>query len=318
MRHALDAAAEGLHVFPLRPGTKRPALHGLTHCPRTGPCAGGHLGWEQRATTDPDVVRRCWSAGPFNIGVATGPSSLVVVDLDTAKSPAEEVPDGWSRRGARDGRDVWRLLCSDAGHPQGHDTRQVITPSGGQHLYFRAPQGVRLRNTQGESGTTGLGWKVDTRAWGGYVVAVGSITPVGAYYRPDDTGAVATLPGWLVQRLSPRPRTARTAPIVSCSERVPAYVAAAVAGERDRVAQAPPGAHSSTLFVAGVALGQLVGGGELPAATAEDVLITAGLGIIGTPGCRCTEREITRTVRNGLRAGEARPRRGPTPDRRTA
>ncbi|WP_174855817.1 bifunctional DNA primase/polymerase, partial [Streptomyces rishiriensis] len=28
LRAALDAAARGWHVFPLRPGTKRPALHG--------------------------------------------------------------------------------------------------------------------------------------------------------------------------------------------------------------------------------------------------------------------------------------------------
>jgi hypothetical protein len=45
---------------------------------------GGHAGWEQRATTDPNRIRRAWSTGPFNVGIATGPAGLVVVDVDTA------------------------------------------------------------------------------------------------------------------------------------------------------------------------------------------------------------------------------------------
>ena len=46
---ALQAAERGWHVFPLRPGSKRPALHGEQSCPRTGPCSNGHRKWEQRA-----------------------------------------------------------------------------------------------------------------------------------------------------------------------------------------------------------------------------------------------------------------------------
>ncbi len=39
---ALAAAGKGWHVFPLRPGTKRPALHGEATCPRTpGPAPAG-------------------------------------------------------------------------------------------------------------------------------------------------------------------------------------------------------------------------------------------------------------------------------------
>ncbi|WP_245877330.1 bifunctional DNA primase/polymerase, partial [Streptomyces glaucescens] len=43
LRAALDAADLGWHVFPLRPGTKRPALHGEKTCTGTGPCAGAGL-----------------------------------------------------------------------------------------------------------------------------------------------------------------------------------------------------------------------------------------------------------------------------------
>ena len=62
---ALDAAAHGWPVIPLRPGGKAPALHGETRCPRTGDCADGHRTFEQRATTDLARIERCWSAGPW-------------------------------------------------------------------------------------------------------------------------------------------------------------------------------------------------------------------------------------------------------------
>jgi hypothetical protein len=75
---ALYLAAMGWHVFPLAPTTKRqPAVKD----------------WENRATTDPDRIRRCWTADRWNIGVATGPSGLVVVDLDMPKD-GDTGPDG--------------------------------------------------------------------------------------------------------------------------------------------------------------------------------------------------------------------------------
>src|SRR5689334_4117755 len=79
LRVALDTAAQGWLVFPLAPGSKRPALHSAERCPGTGQCTSGHAGWEQRATTDPDRIRRAWSAGPYNVGIPTGPAGLVVV-----------------------------------------------------------------------------------------------------------------------------------------------------------------------------------------------------------------------------------------------
>src|SRR6266511_3862702 len=67
---ALRYAAQGWHVFPLWPGTKTPAV----------PDA-----WQHRATTNPDLIGRWWSGRPFNIGLAVGPSGLLVVDLDAPK-----------------------------------------------------------------------------------------------------------------------------------------------------------------------------------------------------------------------------------------
>jgi hypothetical protein len=311
---ALAAAERGWRVFPLRPGTKKPALHGdsARHpCPRTGICRDGHQKWEQRGMTDPDQIRWYWTSQRYrgcNVGIATGPSGLVVVDLDTPKSPDEMPPDGWSRRGIRDGHDVFAAVCADAGHPVPWQTLTVTTPRGGTHLYFRAPGGVRLGNTQGDDGH-GLGWLVDTRGWGGYVVAPGSTTSDGTYRLTEDV-ELADLPAWLVQALTPKPPAANSAPVQIRSERLPAYVSAAVQGECDRVAAAQSGQHTRALFVASVALGQLVGAGALPAATAEASLYTAATHMI-TGQCRCTNREVTRTIGNGLRAGASRPRQVP-------
>jgi hypothetical protein len=141
-------------VFPCVPGSKRPALR---------------QDWEHRATTDTDRIARCWSTGLYNIGVACGPSGLVVLDLDTAK-PGEQLPPGWDSPGICDGADSLAVLAERHGQPIPFGTFTVQTPSGGMHLYFTAPPGGRLRNTAGR-----LGWLIDTRAAGGYVLGPGSL-----------------------------------------------------------------------------------------------------------------------------------------------
>jgi bifunctional DNA primase/polymerase-like protein len=42
----------------------------------------------------------------------------------------------------------------------------TYTVTGGQHLYFRQPPSLELCNSAGR-----LGWKIDTRGHGGYVLA---------------------------------------------------------------------------------------------------------------------------------------------------
>jgi hypothetical protein len=272
-------------------------------------CAAGHLGWEQRATNDPDVVTRCWSAEPLNVAIAPGRSGHIVMDLDTRKSPTDLPPESCSRRGAVvDGHDVFAAFCQAAGHPVPSGTRTVRTARGGTHLYFTAPAGVQLRNTEGQ-----VGWKVDSRAGGGYVVAPGSVTPDGVY-RLTDTSPSLVLPTWLVQPLSPKPRPTVSAPVVVASERLPGYVDAALQGEQKRVAEAVSGQHDATLFVAALALGQLVGGRMLPSATAQSALFTAAAHMIGDRSCDCTEAKVLRTIDRGLQFGAQRPRSAPGSD----
>jgi hypothetical protein len=275
---AVSAAARGWHVFPLRPGDKRPAVRD----------------WEARATTDAERIRRCWTAGPFNVGVACGPSGLVVIDLDTAK-PDRPLPDGWP--GCADGEDVLAALSDRHGQPYPVSTYAVRTGSGGLHLYFAAPAGLQLRNSAGR-----LGPLIDTRAGGGYVVAAGSRVTGRSYTALDDTAAAAELPGWLA-RLLAEPAPSPVGTPAAIADR-PGYAGAALRGEVQRVLDAVPGQRNDTLFRATSALGELVAGGLLPESLVDDALTAAGLAI-GLGG-----RECAATIRSGLGRGARSPRRG--------
>ncbi|MEV5310532.1 bifunctional DNA primase/polymerase [Streptomyces sp. NPDC052610] len=275
LRAALEAAERGWHVFPLRVGTKRPALHGKDACPRNGPCTNGHLKWEQRATTDPDRIRAAWSRAPFNVGIATGPSGLLVVDLDVPKDKgSSDAPDGAA---------TFQALCERAGHavPTTYRTR---TASGGEHLYFTAPDGVRLTNTAGT-----IAELVDTRAWGGYVVAAGSTTPAGNYEALCDSVA-APLPAWLHTILQPAPKPSQ-APSTAVTAQSRRYADVALANETANVAHAVEGEREATLFRAARALGRFVAWGDLPRSVVEQALQEAGQAAgLTAAECRSTLR----------------------------
>ena len=303
---ALAAAARGWHVFPLRAGTKLPALHGYDRCPRTGACAQRHVGWEQRATTDPARIHAAWSAGVFNVGIACGPSGLVVIDLDAAK-PGDEVPDRWlAEPGVHDGQDVLAVLAEQAGQPVPADTYTVATPSGGLHLYYQAPAGTVLRNTEGERGR-GLGWKIDTRAHGGQVVAPGS-TIAGRAYRVLADSEPAPLPAWLAERLIPTPLPpAPVAAIRTDRGQRDRYLNAAIHGECEKVLNAPATQRNSCLYAAALALGQLAAGGALTEAEVTAALASAASKHVALGAY--SERQALQTIASGIRAGANRPRR---------
>lgn len=290
----LDHAARGWHVFPLVPGTKRPAV----------------AGWPDRATTDPDRIETAWSHGAYGIGIATGPSGLVVVDLD--------------HKPGLDGLTAWSTLTAGQPVPA---TWTARTPTGGRHLYFVRPataHGGRpalgeLRNTQSL-----LAPGIDTRALGGYVVAPPTTLPAGRY-AVTDTTAPAPLPTWLAVALSPRqiptgpaptPLTARQATGYAADgdDRTRAYLAAAISAETRRVADAQPGQRNHALFCAAVALGQLVAGGALPEPYVRHVLTGAAGNHIRDRAY--TARTADATITSGLRAGARRPRTlgGAVPD----
>jgi hypothetical protein len=174
------------------------------------------------------------------------------------------------------------------------------------HLYFQAPAETALRNTVGEGGR-GLGWKVDTRAHGGYVVGARSVVPGKGVYRVVADREPAALPAWLVQRLSPAPLPAPPAvPIRPGSGQRDRYVQAAIAGETAKVLDAPTHHRNTALYLASVALGQLVAGGALAEAEATAALLSAASKHI-TLGVY-SPRQAHQTIFSGLRAGANRPR----------
>lgn len=299
---ALLYASRGWHVFPLLPGQKRPACpgHPAARCDRSDPyCRHGHTGWEQRATTSDPRIHRAWSSTPYGIGIACGPSGLLVVDTDQPKlgDQADAGPTGEDSLARLEARHRAQLP----------PTYTVATPSGGTHRYFAMPEGVQLGNTVGQ-----LGPLVDTRGAGGYVVAGPTI--VERPYRVIDNRRPAELPAWLAQLLTTgtrRPQTPPRAP-QTASRRLLAtgpparYVTAALANEAARVRAALPGQRNQLLFVAAVALGQLVGAGQLDEAIARDRLRDACAGHIAAGAFTAGEGDAT--ITSGLTRGADEPR----------
>ncbi|MGB6165666.1 MAG: bifunctional DNA primase/polymerase [Pseudonocardiaceae bacterium] len=293
---ALHLAQRGWHVFPITPSAKRPPA--ITR-------------WETRASTNPDLIHHWWRHTPHTIGIATGPSRLVVIDLDTPH-PNQPTPARWASLGITAGTGVIKALARARGVTIA-PTYTVSTPSGGWHLYYTTPPGVALRNTHDV-----IGWKIDTRAHGGYVIAPGCPVPPSGYELVDDRDPVE-LPAWLHQALTPTPPTEPSPPAVRVTTNPTGYVAAAIRGETHRVRTAPLGAHNAVLCRAAYALGQLVGAGLLDHATARAELTIAAQ-VLVTAACDCTPAEVARVITAALAAGAANPRRATprTSDRKAA
>ncbi len=152
-----------------------------------------------------------------------------------------------------------------------------------------------------------IGWKIDTRAPGGYVIAPGCPLLPGGYELVDDRDPVE-LPSWLHQALTPKAPPAFSAPALAAATNPSGYALAALRGECHRVRTAPPGQHNAMLCRAAYALGQLVGAGLLTQDTARAELTTAAAALISAD-CGCTPREIARVITAGLAAGARNPRR---------
>lgn len=299
-------------IFPLRPGTKRPAVpdHTANNCDHSDPrcnSADGHQGWEQRATTNQDRITRAWNTSPWGIGIACGPAGLVVIDLDTG--------------GSINGTDSLRQIEADH-NQQLPATFTVATPSGGRHLYYQQPPDTQIRNS---AGTVAPG--IDIRANGGYVVAPPTITTAGAYEVIEDRWP-PELPSWFAKLLDPptaavpaRPAPSPISPPTAAGiSHVDRYVQAAVDGELDRLHQTRGGQRNHALYSAAKSLGQLVAAGALTQHDVEQVLEHAAsswYGIAGKDGGEpFTATEARQTIASGLRQGATKPRQLPTPTTR--
>jgi Bifunctional DNA primase/polymerase, N-terminal len=277
---ALAAADLGWCVFPCAPGAKRPALR---------------ENWQDLATTDADRIRSWWARQPYNVGIACGPSGLVVIDLDVAHDGQAGLD------GPVSGADALQQVCRAHGQRYPGATYAVDTPSGGTHLYFTAPP-TPVRNSAGR-----LGPLIDVRADGGYVVGDGSRIGGRAYTARGGVLPLALpLPTWLARLLAQEPElpeTTRPLPALDRSQGR-AYAVAAFREQTRRVAQARVGTRNDTLNRAAFSLGQLVAAGLIPPLPVMTGLAEAAARA-GLP-----QDEARRTIRSGMAAGARKPRPG--------
>src|SRR3990167_1030790 len=151
LAYALEYIARGWHVLPLH----TPTANGCSCNQRCGKNVGKHPRTKNGlddATLDKDQVTSWWTMWPqANIGIATGPSGLVVLDVDPKANGTASL----------DSLEAVHGLMG---------TLSVRTGGGGTHHYFTALEDRPLNNSAGI-----LGPGLDIRAQGGYVVAPPSL-----------------------------------------------------------------------------------------------------------------------------------------------
>lgn len=281
--------AMGWAVFPLAYGSKQP-LAGTS----------GLLD----ASSDPASLAD-WP-GRCNIGIATGPSGLVVIDVDVPKCDGD--PDGHATLAELVGSNEW------PDPPMAQTTR-----NGGTQFVFLAPQGVEYKSIPSV-------WPgIDVRATGGYVVAPPSTVEPDPYCT-DGPGTYSwvtpcpqeppPLPAWLADLLPLKgapPRDAVPPPKAVEAGGLSRYVETALERECDAVASCPAGSRNAVLNKAAYAIGKYVGGGEISEGEAFNALWQAAdrCGLLSDPNDG--PGRTKNTIQSGLRGGMKHPKSVPDP-----
>src|SRR5688572_16475217 len=212
LAHALHYARCGWRVFPIWPI----APSGSCSCGKSGckpksagkhPRITGHL---EKASSDLSQVTAWWTQWPdAYVGIRCG-AGLVVLDVDVKEN----------RPGAASLAELERQ------HGPLPPTYEVVTGSGGRHLYFWCPPQLDVRRRLGFA--PGL----DLMAEGGFVVAPPSPHLSGQAYRFANNLPVAAAPAWITQVGAPAPseglgRDAPASPSVAFEQASPDLLAAA-------------------------------------------------------------------------------------------
>ena len=161
LQTALAYAKQDIRVVPIKQGEKRPPM----------------VGWQTAATSNPTTIRT-WFEGQFKdcgLGIATGEFRdryLIVIDID----------DRPEFSGSDTLNDLEQL------HGKLPETVEVITGSGGRHIYFLTDAPIRNE----ASGRLGVG--IDVRGIGGQVLAPPTIHPNGKRYEWIEGKSIANTP----------------------------------------------------------------------------------------------------------------------------
>lgn len=277
---ALTLADKGYHLFPVRVSID-PITGANTKTYVTGK-KDSPTGAEWNATRDPELIATWWGTdGRFNdcmIGIATGPSGVVLLDLDT--------------KHGQDGPGEWAQL-----HPEPYPFPAAVGTSstGGKHLAYRADPKCPVRTVAGM-----LAPGIDTRGVGGMFVCWASWLPKVADLPPVPAVIPERVPYAKREIIIPvavDPSTFAATDVVQ--ERVlehHAIVAEAEEGE------GVPKASRQSYFV-----GQYVGAGQVEESWATAVMLSAIEGWTwAQPGDRAkVEHQILKGVADGKR--EPRP-----------
>ncbi|MEU2162411.1 bifunctional DNA primase/polymerase [Streptomyces sp. NPDC019208] len=272
--NALQAAGRAMAVFPI--GSRKLPSIASPHREETGPknCRGecGRFGHGVHdASTDVEVIRAMFDqarhATGYGIACGQGDTPLLGIDLDR-KNGVDGVAT-LERLGAEHNFTIPRTVA-------------IATPSGGFHLWFTGPAGVKLTNSASK-----VGPGIDVRGYGGYLVGPGSWTPKG-YYRVCSTGepVVSPVPVPLLQLITPPP-----APPQPARRIIPARAARGAAGALVQVVlDAGEGELNNRLFWASCKAFEHVRNGRLDALPIAGALQDAAC-VKGHP-----ERAARRTI----------------------
>lgn len=118
--------------------------------------------WPRQASSDPKQIESWWSQEPYNIGVACGArSGVVVIDVDAKADPKTGITgyESLAKLEAELGALVKTVIS--------------LTGSGGMHIFQKYPEGVHIHNNASK-----IGLNIDVRGQDGQVVVPPSIHPV--------------------------------------------------------------------------------------------------------------------------------------------
>ena len=287
---ALAHAKNGFYVIPLVENSKRPLISD----------------WQNRATTNPLQIDSWWSEYPnANIGIACEVSNLIVIDLDTSKGALP--PSPWKELGVKDGKDVFKEICRNAGDSQLFDTYSVETPSGGMHLYFY-DQNISIKQGAEVNGW----WRVDSRSKGGYIVGEGSCLlksdsgKIEKYRSNGTSSVVLNFPTWLRDELAPKAiresfvsSTYAHTSTDSSSSKFSREFANQVLLERCAVIRATPeGNRNQSLIRHATYVGKIIGMGSLDEKVASESLLEAAI------ASGLTRFESVNAIKAGIKYGK--------------
>lgn len=197
-------ADRGIRVFPVKPGSKIPAIKA----------------WQTNAHADADGLTRDFALQyrGHNIGVVA--DKLLVLDVDTIKHG----------KGGKDGPATLAALVEQ--HSPLPSTFTVKTASGGFHYYFSDPTPDDVTFTKGADK---FGPGLDLQTGDAYLVGPGS-TVAGEVYRIINSAPIVPAPAWLIDLAKNVPIVRRRdLPSVTRPAVNNRYVSAAVKGELERL-----------------------------------------------------------------------------------